>query len=250
MESEYMLVSAFKHVNDTTPLDEQQKAEQEAIQNHSTKFLLYDHLTKEVLKGSRKLVPDFKTELVQRIEANPTILHELVRIDRLDAIFTAFYSSNESSIDKALATDDNYKYSATKDYYFEYDKLIWRAEIRYNKFSFKGTDFKGVYIKLINDGFIYTKQYLNDNLKYAHERHKISSWYTLPANVISQSFQSILNFATKKIGLSTNKPAFFYSYADDRLDIQIKDFGKRLSLSITYEYGSPTHDFDDYWEDK
>lgn len=249
MESEYMLVSALKQVNDSSPLEEQQKAELESIQNHSTKFLLYDHLTKEVLKGSRKLVPDFKSEMIQQIESNPTFLQELVRIDRLDAIFIAFYSSNLSNIDLALETDDNYKYSVTKDYYFEYDKLTWRAEIQYKYFSFKGSVFKGVDIKFINDGFIYTKQYLKDNLKYPHERHKIASWYTLPIDVITQSFQSVLKFATN-FGLSTNKPAFFYSYASDRLDIQIKDFGKRLSLSITYEYGSPTHDFDDYWEDK
>jgi hypothetical protein len=67
---------------------------------------------------------------------------------------------------------------------------------------------------------------------------------------VNESFQTVLTFAKDKIGLTTNKPAFWYSSDDDRVDIQIKDFTKQLALSITYEYGEPTTDFEDFWEDQ
>lgn len=202
------------------------------------------------INGSRKLVPEFKTVMIEEVKSKPERLQELIRIDRLDNIFASFYSSNQTKIDLELANDNSYNNSLAKVYYFEYDSLTWRSEIRYSFFGFKGTDLKAVDIKLINDGFIYTKQYTAENRKYKFERHDIASWYTLPKDLISQSFKQLLEFATTKIGLSTQNPAFFYSCDSDRLDIQIKDFKKQLSLSLTYEYGAPTHDFDDYWEDK
>jgi hypothetical protein len=178
-------------------------------------------------------------------------LQELVRVGLLDAIFTAFYfsySNCQSFIDRVcervLATDDKYPFSSVSyDVYFDFEKLLWKGEIERNDFSFEGIKFKGVDIKLINDGFIYTHQDLDDNLT----KCDIGSWHSLLADVISQSFPAVLEFA-KRIGLS-NKSPFFYRFNAGRLDIHTKDFVNRLSLSVTYDHGSPTYDFDDYWED-
>ena len=233
-------------------LEDQQAAESEEIKTLSTKFILYDHIAKRVHEDrARTLLPQFKKDISQKIQEN-SMLEELFDIERLDNIFGSLYDQHKDSIEKHRQTLD-YNLSITKDYYFTFDNLTWKCDITYQlcnaNTKYGKVELTSVDVKLVNDAFIYTKRYQESGNIHQYERHKLKDWYMLDQKISSTKFPKIFDFVKNSIGITTTKPAFYYNYLGDRLDIQFKDMGKKLSFSVTFEYGSPTHDFDDYWED-
>jgi hypothetical protein len=160
-------------IPESVPLEIAKTVEGEELRGHTTQYLLYQHIVKEVRNNERRLLPEFKKTMLERIGKEG--LEEYIKIDRLGSIFESFYTQNQEQIDKDLADPNNYAYGKKGVYFFSSDKLQWRGEIHYCFFNYNRTQIKSVDIKLINDGFIYTKQYLNESKKYSRSRHGSSN---------------------------------------------------------------------------
>merc|ERR1712227_1024004 len=135
-------------------------------------------------------------------------------LERLDNIFSSFINKYEEICLKKFF--EKIKEDNDDSYFFDFDELTWKAKIKIEEF------------------------YFNDE-KYLKNRHKLDRWYIV--NNPEIFFNKILDFKNK-LGIISNIICFINDKYD-RLDIQCKDFTNNLSLSITYEYHCPYHDFDD-----
>ncbi len=204
-------------------------------------------MKKAVLENERKPLPYFKRQMIQDIKNNTSSLSDFINLSRVDRIFTDLVTTN-ASIGTAIQDESNYNHPKTIDYYFTYDKLLWKSQISYSYFQINNIKFKGVDFTLVNDGFIYTLNNCDDTTKNQYHKHGSDGWFKIE-DPHKKELANVFKYIQETLKLSSNNPQVVYSYAHDRLEIQIKEYKSKLACSITFEYGAPCHDFDDCWED-
>jgi hypothetical protein len=188
--------------------------------------------------------------MVPKSELDEDYGEELDRL-QLDEIFASFYSPNQNQIDAELAEESYFDHSVRKVYYDgRGDGGTWKSTIQYCYLCYKGTRFKAVRIKfqcrgsVIESAWHQTPNHARQRLEENEEKLD----YSLAKEYLSPKVPRLLAFVNK-LGLTTHNPAYFYVERGDALNIVIKDLTKLLFVSVVYRRGSPTFDFDDYWED-
>jgi hypothetical protein len=204
-------------------------------------YTLY-HYLKSITAG---VVPD--ADLRQRMitdMANDSTLSKYLDVSWLQECFMAFYNQNKSVIEQDCKHELLYTTSTVKTYYFVFDNLTWRGTIQYSTYSLSGKAFKGIDVKLPNDGFVYTSK---PGADYQKPRHQANGWKLMDS--VSAAALALMRDTMEKISGCKHAPIHFYHMPLERLDIQSKDFPNQLSYSVCFENGPPTHDFDeDLWK--
>lgn len=218
----------------------------------SAQFVLYEHITKVSKQGSRVILPEVKQNIMTNIKEGNVKLADYIKLSRLQAVFDAFETQNHNilstEIKNHLAAPMTKLSKDTKDFYFTFDKLTWKVQVKFTVFSLRGTMFKSVDFKLVNDGFVYTGAYAEQKNKYTKQKHDLSDWYEVKTTAHIAEIQGILDFITNNIVVVKN-PLILYNYTHDRLDLQVKHRQNQISCSVTFEYGYPSYEFDDHWAD-
>jgi len=201
--------------------------------------------TKNAILLAVKQRPQTPEELLASLKTTRPHLQKYLSLSQLADNFQHFWNCNKKEIDADIKDESLYKHATVQQYIYQFDKLSWRGTIQYCYYRVGGIVMKGVDVKLPNDGFLYE---FRNGRHYPKLRHDSKGWQLLEEDDTNQLSKII---TTMRDATQCNtEPVFYYHAPRERLDVQCKDFKKNLGFSVSFEYGSPNHDFDDRWAEE
>lgn len=205
---------------------------------------LYTTLYLSNLQPVKKTTADILVDLIALQREFPTHFDH----KKFNMIWNAFLTTNEKYILPPTTTDRE-----DTILYYTYDKLRYRAAMYVQKFRDGGNQWYELFIKLSNDGYLYSPHDQLEVQQDGLDRHKSKGWCLLEHDDrIEEWFSALMDFAEAWFRLLPGYDAdsalflIFYNYEARRVDFQASAPNIQRKLAITFEHGFPDTPVDQY----
>jgi hypothetical protein len=163
----------------------------------------------------------------------------------VDGNVLAFLDQFRNNVEAAFVGYDD-KNSIQKSFFYQYDCLLYRAEISVVPTMYKGYLNHSYNMRFSNDGFLYLPDSVHGVDRTGIERHHGSNWSRLQHAQI-RKLPVVTDFAEQLLG-SGYGTMFFYSFELQRMDVKFVSKRRNRCLTFSFEPGYPAEDsFEDYW---
>jgi hypothetical protein len=129
---------------------------------------------------------------------------------------------------------------------YEYDKLLYRAQVSVEPTSYRNHNNTSYNFRLSNDGFLYLPDHAYSLKKVHLKRHHGTNWSELDSASVLVNFPVISSYAASLLGNNLGTQ-FFYSSEIQRMDLRFLSADRSKCLTFSFEPGYPEDSFEDFW---
>jgi len=91
----------------------------------------------------------------------------------------------------------------------------------------------------VNDGVVCSNPYL--------ELISKENYYKIKNHAQLDELNAVLAFIYKYVVVPDDKPEITYFFAQNRVDIQVRNTTERILCTVNFEHGYPDHDLEAFW---